>query len=195
MFNEAIKSVKDTIKHWYLPLILGILFIAVGIWAIATPVSTYHSLAALFSVTFFVAGLLEIIFSIKYKKVLDGWGWSLTSGILSLIVGVILILNPQISIITLPLFVGFVVLYHSVMAMAWSFELKEYRVKNWGWLLFSGIVGVIISFILMWNPYFAGLTVAVFTGFALITIGIFHIHFSIELKKLKNIADELNKKL
>jgi len=186
MFNETVKSIKDTIKHWYLLLILGIIFIAVGIWAIVTPAATYLSLAILFSLAFFVAGLLEIIFSISYRKELDGWGWSLASGILSFLIGLILILNPQISIITLPLFVGFVVLYRSIMAIAWSIELKKYRVTNWGWLLFTGIVGVIFSFILLWNPFFAGLTAAVFTGIALITIGIFHIHFSIELKKLKN---------
>jgi len=185
MYNEAIKSVKDTIKHWYLPLILGILFIIVGVWAIITPASTYLSLAILFSVTFFVAGILEIIYSISYRKQLDGWGWSLASGILNFIVGLLLIVYPQISIITLPLFVGFVVLYHSIMAIAWSIELKNYKVSDWGWLLFTGILGAIFSFILMWNPFFAGLTVAVFTGMALITIGIFHIHFSIELKKLK----------
>jgi len=185
MYNEAIKSVKDTIKHWYLPLILGILFIIVGVWAIITPASTYLSLAILFSVTFFVAGILEIIYSISYRKQLDGWGWSLASGILNFIIGLLLIVYPQISIITLPLFVGFVVLYHSMMAIAWSIELKKYGVSNWGWLLFTGILGVILSFFLMWNPLFAGLTVAVFTGIALITIGIFHIHLSIELKKLK----------
>jgi uncharacterized membrane protein HdeD (DUF308 family) len=185
MYNEAIKSVKDTIKHWYLPLILGILFIIVGVWAIITPASTYLSLALLFSVTFFVAGILEIIYSISYRKQLDGWGWSLASGILNFILGLLLILYPQISIITLPLFVGFVVLYHSMMAIAWSIELKKYGVSNWGWLLFTGILGVILSFFLIWNPLFAGLTVAVFTGVALITIGIFHIHFSIELKNLK----------
>jgi uncharacterized membrane protein HdeD (DUF308 family) len=185
MFNEAIESIKDTIKHWYLPLILGILFIIVGIWAIITPAATYLSLAILFSVTFFVIGVLEIIFSISHRKQLDGWGWTLASGILGFIMGLLLIIYPQISIITLPLFVGFVVLYRSMMAIAWSIELKKYKVSNWGWLLFSGILGVIFSFLLMLNPLFAGLTVAVFTGIALITIGIFHIHFSIELKKLK----------
>jgi uncharacterized membrane protein HdeD (DUF308 family) len=186
MLNETIKSVKDTIKHWYLPLILGIIFIVVGIWSIMTPASTYLSLALLFSVTFFIAGLFEIIYSISFRKQLDSWGWSLASGILNFIIGILLIIYPQISIVTLPLFVGFVVLYHSMMAIVWSIELKKYKVSNWGWLLFTGILGVILSFFLIWNPLFAGLTVAVFTGVALITIGIFHIHFSIELKKLKN---------
>jgi uncharacterized membrane protein HdeD (DUF308 family) len=185
MYNDTFKSVKDTIKHWYLPLILGIIFIVIGIWALLTPETTYLSLALLFSVAFFVTGILEIIFSISFRKQLDGWGWSLASGILNSIIGFILILNPQISIITLPLFVGFVVLYRSIMAIAWSIELKNYKVSNWGWLLFTGILGAIFSFILIWNPLFAGLTVAVFTGITLITIGIFHVHFSIELKKLK----------
>jgi uncharacterized membrane protein HdeD (DUF308 family) len=170
MYNETFKSIKDTIKHWYLPLILGILFIIVGVWAIVTPVSTYLSLAILFSVTFFVAGFLEIIYSISYRKQLDGWGWSLASGILSLIIGVLLIIYPQVSIITLPLFVGFVVLFHSSMAIAWSIELKKYKISNWGWLLFAGILGVIFSFILLMNPLIAGLTVAVFTGISFITI-------------------------
>lgn len=186
MYNDAIKSIKDTIKHWYLPLILGIIFIAIGVWAIITPEATYLSLALLFSVSFLVIGILEIISSISFRKQLDGWGWLLTSGILGLILGVILIIHPQISIITLPLFVGFLVLYRSIMAIAWSIEMKKYKISEWGWLLFTGILGVIFSFILMWNPFFAGLTVAVFTGIALITVGIFHIYFSIGLKKLKN---------
>lgn len=186
MYNNTFKSVKDTIKHWYLPLILGIIFIVVGIWALLTPTSTYLSLSVLFSLTFLVTGILEIIYSISFRKQLDGWGWSLVAGILSFIVGLILLLNPQISIVTLPLFVGFVVLFRSTMTIAWSIEFKKYKVSDWGWLLFSGILGLIFSFILLWNPLFAGLTVAIFTGIALIIIGIFHIYFAFELKKIKN---------
>jgi uncharacterized membrane protein HdeD (DUF308 family) len=74
MYNETFKSIKDAINHWYLLLILGIIFIVTGIWAIITPAATYLSLAILFSVAFFVTGILEIIFSISYRKQLDGWG-------------------------------------------------------------------------------------------------------------------------
>lgn len=184
MYNDTFKSIKDNIKHWYLPSILGIIFVIVGIWSIITPASTYLSLALIFSITFFIVGLLEIIFSISYRKQLDDWGWSLASGILSVIIGVILIMHPQISVITLPIFVGFVVLYQSIMAIVWSIEMQSYKVPNWGWMLFIGIVGVIFSFFLILNPLFAGFTIAVFTGIALITVGVFHIYFSIELKKL-----------
>jgi uncharacterized membrane protein HdeD (DUF308 family) len=72
-----------------------------------------------------------------------------------------------------------------MMAIALSIEFNKYKVSNWGWILSAGIVGVIFSFILLLNPIIAGLTVAAFTGLALITIGIIHIYFSIELKSIK----------
>lgn len=193
MYNDTFKSVKDAIKHWYLLLVLGIIFIVVGVWAMITPATTFLSLSILFSLTFFVTGVLEIIFSVSHRKRLNAWGWSLTAGILDSLIGLILILNPEISALTLSLFVGFVVLYRSIMDIAWSIELKKYRTSNWGWLLTTGILGAIFSFILLWNPLFAGLTVTIFTGIALITIGIFHIHFSIVLKRLKAISENINK--
>ena len=185
MDNYTFKSVKDTIKHWYLLLILGIIFIFIGIWALLTPAATYLSLALLFSAAFFVTGILEIISSITYREQLNGWGWSLAAGILNSILGLILILKPEISVIALQLFVGFVVLYRSMMGIAWSIELKKLKMSDWGWLLFISILGVIFSFILLWNPLFAGLTVTVFTGITLIIIGTFHIYLSFVLKKLK----------
>ena len=184
--KNPIKSIKDTVRHWYLLLVLGIIFIIIGTCAIITPALTYLSLAILFSITFFVTGILQIIFSISYRKQSDDWGWALAAGILDFIIGLILIMNPQISMITLPLFVGFVVMYRSILDIGWSIELKKYGVSNWGWLLVAGILGAIFSFILLWNPVFAGLTVAVLTGIALITLGIFQIYFSIELKKLRS---------
>ena len=188
--NTTYKVVKNVIQHWYLPLIAGIVFLATGVLAILTPAATYISLAIIFSITFFITGSLELIFSISYRKKLDGWGWSLAAGILDVIIGLILILYPQISIITLPLFVGFVVLYRSIMSISWSIELKKYNTSKWGWLLFIGIIGIIFSFILLWNPFIAGLTVAVFTGLALMIIGIFHIDFAFELKRVKSTIEK-----
>jgi uncharacterized membrane protein HdeD (DUF308 family) len=185
MDNLRFTSIKDTIKHWYLLLILGIIFIVIGIWALITPVETYLSLAILFSAAFFVTGILEIISSITFRNQLSEWGWPLAAGILNSIIGLILILKPGISIIALPLFVGFVVLYSSMMGIAWSIELKKFKISNLGWLLFLSILGVVFSFVLLWNPIFAGLTVAVLTGIALIITGTFHIYLSFVLKKIK----------
>jgi uncharacterized membrane protein HdeD (DUF308 family) len=186
MDNYKFESIKDTIEHWYLLLILGTIFIIIGIWALITPVETYLSLAVLFSAAFFVIGIIEIISSITFRNQLNAWGWSLAAGILNSIIGLVLILKPGISIIALQIFVGFVVLYRSMMGIAWSIELKKFKISDFGWLLFLSILGVIFSFVLLWNPIFAGLTVAVFTGIALIAVGIFQIYLSFALKKIRS---------
>lgn len=73
-----------------------------------------------------------------------------------------------------------------MMGIAWSIELKKFKISDFGWLLFLSILGVIFSFVLLWNPIFAGLTVAVFTGIALIAVGIFQIYLSFALKKIRS---------
>ncbi len=188
MATSVLKTIKNDIKHWYLLLIVGLIYVGLGIWVFFTPLSSYLALSILFSISFLVSGVADIFFSISNRKELDSWGWKLALGILSTIVGLILISQPLLSLTTLPLFVGFMALFYSIMAISFSIELKNYGVKDWGFTLFIGILGIIFSYILIWNPLFAGLTIVYWTGFALITIGIYSIMFSLQLNKLRKIG-------
>jgi len=195
MVQEIIKKVKSTVKHWYLPLIVGILFLGVGFWTMFRPLESYLGLAILFIWTFIVSGLFDIIFSISNRKELDHWGWDLASGILTFIIGVIMLLNPALSIETLPFYVGFVIMFRSMMAISSSIEIKKYGVLDWGNLMAVGILGLIFSSIMLWNPIFAGLTIVIWTGIALITIGSYAIYFSIKLKKLHKLGEKVKEEI
>lgn len=175
---------QQPVKHWYLPLILGIVYIAVGIWVIFTPVASYVALAIFFALAFLISGILGIIYAISNRQTISGWGWSLAAGIVELLIGILLIARIDLTIVTLALFVGFALLFRSIMAIFWSFEVKKMEVSGWGGLLALGILGVILAFILLWNPILAGLTVVVYTSAAFITLGGFQIYFSFKLKKL-----------
>lgn len=188
MGTSPFKTVENSIKYWYLLLIAGLLYIAVGVWVFATPLSSYLALALLFSVSFLVSGIAEVVFSISNRKQLVGWGWNLSFGLVTAIIGLILLASPMLTLATLPLYVGFVVLFRSIMAMSFSIELKSYGEKQWGWLLFIGILGLIFSAILIWKPIFAGLTLVYWTGLALIMLGITSIYVSIQLNKVRKIA-------
>jgi len=191
MAHEFIKKVKSTVKHWYIPLIVGLLFIGLGLWTIFRPAESYLGLAILFIVAFIVGGLLDIIFAVTNKDELDGWGWELANGILMFVIGIIMAMKPELSIVTLPFYIGFVIMFRSIMAISSSIELKKYGVMDWGNLMAMGILGLIFSFILLWNPMFAGLTIVVWTGLALITIGGYAVYFSLKLKKLHHLAKEI----
>ena len=195
MVQEIFKKVKSSVKHWYIPLIVGLLFIALGIWTALSPAESYLSLAILFIWAFIVGGILEIYFAIANKEELEHWGWELAGGILTLVIGIIMAMNPAISLVTLPFYVGFVIMFRSIMAISSSLELKKYGVLDWGNLMALGILGLIFSFILLWNPLLAGFTIVFWTGLALVIIGAYAIYFAFKLKKLKNIGDNIKEKI
>lgn len=94
-------------------------------------------------------------------------------------------MHPGITLIILPLFVGFAVMFRSVTGIAWAIELKRDKINGWGVLLAAGILGMIFSFILLLNPVVAGLTIVFYTALAFIAIGISQIYLSLQLRKLK----------
>jgi len=188
VLTSPFKVVKNSIRHWYLLTIAGLIYIAAGIWVSLTPLSSYLALAMLFSFSFLVSGISEIAFALSNRKELESWGWKLAFGLLTAVIGVILLSSPILPITSLPLYVGFVVLFRSIMAMIFSIELQNYGVRQWGWLLFIGILGLAFSYILIWNPLFAGLTLVYWTAFALITLGIFSISFSVQLHRLRKMV-------
>ena len=192
METEIINSVKNYSKHWYLSLILGILFIGAGIWVFMTPVSSYLALSILFSVTIFISGISEIIYSISNRKEMDNWGWVLTGGIIDLLFGLWLMASPLLSIAILPFVVGFMLMVRSMMAIGFAIDLKDFSDSGWGWLLALSILGLLFSFVLLWNPAFAGLTLVICTGCAFVTLGVYRIILSFKLKHLHHLSKKIS---
>ena len=184
MTNPAFKTIKDSIKYWYIPLVVGILFLLLGIYTFASPLESYLALSFIFSMSFLLSGFAEIFFSISNREELANWGWTLIFGVITSLIGILLLARPEISITTLPFYVGFVVLARAVGSVSFALDLKGYGVKDWGYLMFVGILGVIFGFILLWNPVIASLTVIVWTGLGLVLSGIFSIYLSFRLRGL-----------
>jgi len=82
-------------------------------------------------------------------------------------------------------YVGFALIFRSIMTIGWSVQLNRIGTKNWGWILVWGILGLIFSFMLLWNPLFTGLAIVIYLGVAFIMIGIAQIFLSLRLRKLK----------
>lgn len=190
--TNFITSFTKSIKHWYIPLLIGVVFIAFGFYVFTVPVETYLTLATIFSISFIVSGILEIVFSIENRKTLEGWGWYLTSGLLSLALGVYLIIHPQISMAILPFVVGITLMFRSFQSLGFSFDLKEKRILSWGNLAIASILGILLSFLLLINPFFTSLSLVSLTALSFIMVGISSIILAFQLKKLKDIPSKIS---
>jgi len=195
MKNSILKPLFDAVHYWYVPLIVGILFVAAGIFAFTSPAVSFFTLAIFFSVSFLIGGASEIIFAVTNAKTLDNWGWYLLMGIVTLVIGVMLVGNPGLSASVLALYIGFTVLFRSIGTISFSIDIKKYGVRNWGLMLTLGILGTLTAILLIANPLIAGLSAVILMGFAFLFIGLFGIYLSFQLKKLHKYSGQINPEL
>ncbi len=193
--SNYLHAFRKSVKNWYLPLIIGILLIVLGIYIFTVPQETYVALAIFFSLSFITSGLLDSIFALQNRDSLSGWGWYLISGLLSLVLGIYLTIYPTISMSVLPFVVGFTLLFRSFLLLGYSFELRDLKVVSWGDIALLSVIGIIFSVLLLSNPFFTGMSLVTLTALSLIFVGGSSIALSIRLKKVKNLPNRISAEL
>ena len=116
MKTNYLKLINNSIKNWYLPLIGGIIFIGVGVLVLMTPHESYLTLSIIFSISFLISGILDVVFSISNRNEMEGWGWNLALGLLNMVIGFILIIHPGISIVILGVIFSIILIWNPVFA-------------------------------------------------------------------------------
>src|SRR5579859_2160919 len=120
--SNVFESIRADVKNWWWYLVIGVIFIIVGIAIYAKPLDGYVSLSILFSIVILSSGFSQIFFSLSNSSILRGWGWILVSGILDLAIGTYLLTYPLLTMATLPYFVGFWLVIRSFYLMGASFD-------------------------------------------------------------------------
>lgn len=112
IFATGIIIIFDTFTSWrdkkhgfLLNLIIAILYLVVGSMLIYGPVLAAASLTLLLGGLYMVLGLFRIFYSMSVR--LPQWGWSLFNGIVSLVLGFLILAHwPASSLFIIGLFVG-----------------------------------------------------------------------------------------
>lgn len=188
-------ALRKIVKYWYVPLLVGILYIILGIWSFNTPVETFLTLAFLFSISFIISGILEIAFAVANRHLAAGWAWRFLSGVIDLVLGSLLLARPEFSFATLTVFVAFWLLFRSFLAIGNSIDLSKIAGSGWGFQLIFGILGVLAGVVLLLNPLLSGIYLVFLVSVGLVTIGIYHIIFALKVKNIKDFGKNANDKI
>lgn len=191
MGTNMLETMKERTKLWWVSLIVGVLAIAVGILSAIEPVVTLSILTIFFIVSFLISGLVDILFALSNRANLTNWGWVLVGGIVSLIFACILLaLSPVGSMIIFIYYISFFIMLQAFMGIWASYRLKKLEVRDWGLFMFVAILGLILSFILIFRPDFATSFITIIFAVSLICYGFFRIFYSLRLKKMKDLFDK-----
>ena len=172
------------VRHWWVSLLLGLSYILIAIGLMFTPLTSYIALSALFSIAMFTSGILETIFAISNRKNISSWGWYLSGGIIDLLLGLYLMANIGLSMMILPFIIAFWLMFRGFTATGYAMDLKRYGTHNWGWYMAFGILAILCSIGIIWQPGIGAISIIYLIAYTLLIIGIFRIMFSLELKRL-----------
>lgn len=164
-------------RYPWLSVLVGIIFIAVGVWCMFTPVSTFAALTILFIAGFFAAGVVDI-FGALANTHRHNWGWTLVTGIINILLGIWLCAMPASEAATvLVYFVGFYIFFFSAMGIAAAIEMRRFS-KSWGWMLTFAILGVLFSFLFLISPLFGAVYLSWMVGLSFVSYGFFRCFYN-----------------
>ena len=102
----------------------------------------------MFGWIFVFAGLTQIIYSFQSR----GSGrfvWKLVLGLLYFLSGIIVITHPFEGLFAFTLVIGITILVQGMIQIVLAFRMRWVS-PNWGWMLVSGLVGIIFG-IFLWS--------------------------------------------
>lgn len=151
-------------------IIESVLLILLGAIAIALPFYATLSIELIIGWVLLLGGIVQLYKSIKAFKQ-PGGAISLMGSIIYIAVGALMLIYPLTGVLTLTLIIGLFFLLEGLAKIAFSFELKP--AQNWGMLLFSGIIALLMAGIILYGwPATSIWVIGLLVGINMIFFGI-----------------------
>ena len=182
MTNQDYEKTEYLIKRWWLSLLVGIIAIIVGFIILVNPVTSYYIFAIWLGAGIFISGLFGLMQSIGSKNYFVRRSWLILASIADLIIGLILLFNAIISEVFMPTLLGFWLLYRGATMLIQGFDLRDYGIRDAGWVIFYAALIIALAVAILWLPMTFGIeAVILFIAIAVIADGISTISLSYRL--------------
>lgn len=190
-FENLVDRATRAIKHWWLLLLAGILCIALGIVVFVFPLESYVTLSILFGVLMLLIGAAQLIISATSGNYLMMRGYLIVGGIIDLLIGIFLCINPGITLVALPIIMGISLMYNSFLVIAFGGDLDTFRISGGAWMTVGGILMLVLSILVLLNPLSFGIEmVVVLAGIGLLMFGIMLCSVAMRVKSIHNYMEQ-----
>lgn len=169
-----------------LTIIIGILLVIVGFFCLFTPGLTLLSVGWLLGLMLVLAGISIIVDYFVLRKAFPYSGWNLFLGIVTLVMGGILLINQGAQMVTDVIAIymlGVWLLVMGIVRVVEAIQMRKTPGSGWGWILALGIIMAIIGVYSFFHPTVAAFTLAWLIGIYIIIAGVDLITFATTLHK------------
>jgi uncharacterized membrane protein HdeD (DUF308 family) len=149
---------------------LGVLAIALAIYAIVFPGITLVSLVIILAIIFLIIGIERVISGIFISSG-SRWG-TIGLGILVIILASIALAYPVGTTVALFIFLGFALLFDGIARIIHGFGDRTLRGWVRGFYIGVGVLAVIFAIMIIVSPFFGAVLAGLIIGIILLIIGI-----------------------
>ena len=171
-------------KQWWVLLLGGIFSAVVGI-VILSVRWTLDDLAAVVSIFFVVNGAFRAATPAVDNS---GRGWNIGVGVAEILVGIAFLAWPDVSLLTLAIFIGAWVFVHGVFDLAGGIA-SRHDVKFWWLYAIIGVVEIGLGIVLLDRPILSLALAIAIAGVWALVIGTLQIIVAFEVKHLPDTLD------
>ena len=169
---------------------LGVLTIALSIFALAFPGATYISIVWILAVVLFFVGIEEIIVGI-FSPRKSRWS-SIGLGVLVLIFAGIAMSYPVAAAITIVVFIGIAFLINGIARIVEGFSGKHSGIVR-GFLIGVGIMAVALSVAVLASPIFGARLAGIIIGIGLLITGIQMVFAGIKGRRAQSYSNQITR--
>jgi len=160
----------------------GILMFICGILAISLPLASSIGIVIVLAWLILFAGIAHLIFAFQSYTV-GGFLWQVLLAVVYGAAGIYMLMNPLLGVLSLTLVLAVFLFVEGILEIALYFGIR--RVRHAGWVLFDGIVTLILG-ILIWAhwPSTAVWVIGTLVGISLIFSGISRFMLSVAVRNI-----------
>ncbi len=179
--DQTHAMMQDLADHWGLAVVMGVVSIILGFLAMFYPGATIVTVAIFFAAWLFVSGIFEVITSFTRDGDTGARVLHAIIGVLSVIVGWVLLRTPFQSVEVFIFVIGIMFLVQGIMTFIAAFSVKQGRV----WRILMGLLGVLAGIVVLTYPISSAVTLAFIAGIWLVVLGVMQIFAGFQLRRAR----------
>lgn len=181
-------------KVFNISIISSLLLFLFGLVLAVNAEGFIKSITVAIGVVLLLIGVFPVIDYFRYRKEGLGASVGLISGIFSIVCGLMLLINEDLLMILIPVFIGVWMIINGINKIQVSFEIKDLGEKSWIITFIYSILIIVLGGYFIVNPISGANTVTSFIGIILCIYAVLDIIDCIIIKvKVKNLNKELDK--
>lgn len=181
-------------KVFNISIISSLLLFLFGLVLAVNAEGFIKSITVAIGVVLLLIGVFPVIDYFRYRKEGLGASVGLISGIFSIVCGLMLLINKDLLMILIPVFIGVWMIINGINKIQVSFEIKDLGEKSWIITFIYSILIIVLGGYFIVNPISGATTVTSFIGIVLCIYAVLDIIDCIIIKvKVKSFKKELDK--